>query len=97
MCWGRFPTRAHLSSRGIHCPNDCVLCGTNYQDNIHVLLECPGAVQAWWEVNLWDIIDRTLRQNYNMDALIFSLLDQLPSTLKELFVTIMWSLWKRRN
>jgi len=32
-----------------------------------------------------------------MDALIFSLLDQLPSTQKELFVTIMWSLWKRRN
>ena len=32
-----------------------------------------------------------------MDALIFSLLDQLPSSQKELFVTIMWSLWKRMN
>ena len=42
-------------------------------------------------------ISRTLRQNYNMDALIFSLLNQLPSMQKELFVMIMWSLWKRRN
>jgi hypothetical protein len=75
VCRGCFPTRARLSSRGIHCPNDCVLCGTNYEDSIQVLLECPGAMQAWREVNLWDIIDRTLRRNYNMDALIFSLLD----------------------
>jgi len=97
VCRGCFPTRARLLSRGIHCPNVCVMCGTNYEDSIHVLLECPGAMQAWREVNLWEIINRTLRQNYNIDALIFSLLDQLPSMHKELFVTIMWSLWKRRN
>jgi len=97
VCRGCFPTRARLGSRCIHCPNGCVLCGTNYEDNIHVLLECPGVMQVWKEVNLWDIIDRTLRPNYNMDALIFSLLEQLPYTQKELFVTIMWSLWKRGN
>jgi len=32
-----------------------------------------------------------------MDALIFFLLDQLPSTQKEFFVTIMWSLWKHMH
>jgi len=62
-----------------------------------VLLECPGAKQAWHEVQLWDTIDSTLRKNYNMDALIFTLTDQLPLVQRELFVTIMWSLWKRRN
>jgi len=46
VCRGCFPTCARLLSRGIHCSNDCVLCGTNYEDSIHVLLECPGAVQA---------------------------------------------------
>jgi hypothetical protein len=61
------------------------------------MLECPGAMQAWQEVNLWDTIDRTFCQNFNMDALILSLLDKLPYTQNELFVTIMWSLWKRRN
>ena len=62
-----------------------------------MLLECPGAMQACREVQLWDTIDRTLCKNYNMDVLIFSLLDLLPSTQKELIVMIMWSLWKRRN
>jgi hypothetical protein len=60
-------------------------------------MEYPGAKQAWREVQLWDTIERTLRKNYNMDALIFTLLDQLPLVQRELFVTIMWSMWKRRN
>lgn len=55
------------------------------------------ARQAWRVVQLWNTIDRTLRKNYNMDALIFTLLDQLPLVQRELFVTIMWSMWKRRN
>jgi len=62
-----------------------------------VLLEFPGAKQAWREVQLWDKIDSTLRKNDNMDALIFTLLDQLPLVQRELFVMIMWSLWKCRN
>lgn len=89
VCWGSFPTRACLSRSGVHCPIDCVLCDSNYEDNIHVLLECPSAMQASCEVQLWDTIDRTLCQNYNMDALMFSLLDQLSPARKELFVTIM--------
>jgi len=44
VCRGCFPARACLSGRGIHCPNDCVLCGTNYEDSIHVLLDCSGAM-----------------------------------------------------
>ena len=62
-----------------------------------MLLECLRAVQVWPDVHLWDTIDRTLHQNYNMNALIFSLLLQLQSAQSELFVTIMWSLWKRKN
>jgi len=46
VCRGSFPTHARLGSRGIHCPNDCVLCGTNCEYNIHVLLECLAAMQA---------------------------------------------------
>lgn len=44
---------------------------------------CPCAMQAWREVQLWDTIDRTLRKNYNIDALIFSLFNQLCSAQKE--------------
>lgn len=69
----RFPTRAQRSSRGVSCPTECVICRNNYEDIIHVLLECLSAVQVWHAVNLWDKIDRVLRQDYNMNSVIFTL------------------------
>jgi len=47
VCRYCFPTRACLSSRGVHFPLDCVLCGNNFEDRIYALLECPRAIQAW--------------------------------------------------
>jgi len=69
----------------------------NYENSIHVLLKCPNVVQVWRDVNLWDKIDRILRQNYNMDAVVFTLLHQLSPSQSELFATDLRSLWKRKN
>ena len=63
VCRGCFPTRARLSSRGVSCPLDCVQCNNNYEDSIHILVECPEAVQMWRDENLWDKIDMVLRQD----------------------------------
>jgi len=54
MCRGCFPTRARLNSRGVSCPTDCVHCNKNYEDSIHVLIECPKVVQVWRDANLSD-------------------------------------------
>lgn len=53
------------------------------------LFECPSAIQAWCDVNLWNTINRILHHNYSIDALIFNLLHQLPSAQSELFVELM--------
>ena len=97
VCRGCFPTRARLNSRGVSCPLDCVHCNHNYEDSIHILIECPKAVQVWRNANLWDIIDRVIHQDYNTSDLIFTLLQILSSGQCELMATIMWSLWKCRN
>jgi len=52
VCCGCFSTRARLCSKDVSCPLDCVLCNNNYEDNIHVLIECPKVVQAWHDLNL---------------------------------------------
>jgi len=96
VCRGCFPTRARLSSRGVFCPLDCVQCNNNYEDSIHVLIECPKVVQVRWNANLWDIIDRVIHQDYNISALIFTLLQDLSPGQCKLMATIMWSLWKSR-
>jgi len=97
VCCGSFPTQARLSSRGGSYPTYCVICGSNFEDSIHVLLKCPNAVQVWQAVNLLDKINRVLCQNYNMDAVIFTLLHKRPPNQSVLLATLMWSLWKRRN
>lgn len=76
----------------MHYPIDCVLYDSNYEDNIHVLLECPSAMHIRREVNLWDKIDRALRQNYNMDAVISNMLSTLSPTQSAFFATVMWSI-----
>ena len=97
MCRGSFPTRARLNSRGVSCPTNCVHCNNNYEDNIHVLIECPKAVQVWRDANLWDKIDSMLRHDYNIHAFIFTCLQNFSAGHCELMATIMWSLWKGRN
>nr|ABN08692.1 probable reverse transcriptase At2g02650 -, related [Medicago truncatula] len=74
------------------------MCESNYEEIIHVLLECPNVVLVWSDVNLWDKIGSIiLRENYNIDVVVFTLLHQLGSSQSELFATFLWSLWKRRN
>jgi len=54
VCRGMFSTCARLSSRGVSCLIDCVSCDNNYEDKIHVIVECPKVFQAWCNVNLSD-------------------------------------------
>lgn len=82
---GCFPTRARLSSGGVAYPIDCVTCDSNYEDSIHVLVECPKVVQVWRNVNMWDTIIKVLRQYYNIHALIFTLFQQFSPSQSELF------------
>jgi len=74
VCRSCFPTRARLNNRGVSCPLDCVQCNNNYEDSIHILIECPKVVQAWRGANLWDTIDMVICQDYNIHALIFTFL-----------------------
>ena len=47
VCRGCFPTRARLRSRGVHCPTDCVICGSNceitFMFSWNVLMLCTGS------------------------------------------------------
>jgi len=97
VCRGCFPTWAHLSSRGVSFPLDYVQCSNNYEDSIHILIECPKVVQVWREANLWDTIDKLLQQDYEIHALIFNFLQNFSTRHCALMATIMWSLWKSRN
>lgn len=56
VCRGGFPIRARLSSRSMHCPVDCMLTESNYEDSIHILLECPDTSQCMCALILFKIL-----------------------------------------
>jgi hypothetical protein len=76
---------------------DCIICGSNYEDNILVHLECPNVVQVWRDVNLCEKIDRILRQNYNIDVVVFSFLHQLSTSQSEFFCHSFMEFMEKRN
>lgn len=97
ICRGCLPTRARLLDRGVNCPSVCALCDGNYKDDIHVLFDCPKARSVWWGNNLFQDIYVVMQTNNTVADIVFALLQNLPQAKIQLFVTIVWSLWKSRN
>jgi len=62
-----------------------------------VLLECSSDEQVWCAVNLWDKIDSALRQDYNMDCVIFTLLKKLTPMESKHIAAILRSTWKHKK
>jgi hypothetical protein len=72
----------------VSCPTNCASCNYNYEDLIHLLFECPLAIQVWNSVGIWqDFQNATMNSDSAVNP-IFYLLQNSP---------ICWSLWKHRN
>jgi hypothetical protein len=58
VCCDCLPTQARLNSRGVPCPTDCVICGSNFENNIDGM---SNSVKVWCVRNLWFKIDYFIR------------------------------------
>jgi hypothetical protein len=53
------PTRFNLRSRGVPCQVDCVLCGSEVEDEMHLVLDCAQQViKCWKKYNLWHEVEQ---------------------------------------
>ncbi|MCH98722.1 ribonuclease H protein, partial [Trifolium medium] len=80
-----------------NCPGECVLCATELEDSIHVLLSCEAVRQVWQRSGFLNIIQQHLTVNNNIAELVFSILQVLTAEQCSLFSTVLWSLWQSRN
>jgi len=96
MCRGCLPTRVRLQNKGVHCPTQCVSCASGHDDLAHLLFDCPFATQVWHMTDLWSHITVYSSTTSVVEA-IFWLVDTLCGEQKQLFVVVLWSLWKHRN
>lgn len=97
MCRGVLPTRMQLQDKGVQCPMNCVSCDSTQEDVQHLFFACPLAVQTWRMTGLWSHIVTVSSTDVSATQIIFNLVETLPAEQKQLFATMLWSLWKHKN
>ncbi|CAJ2643989.1 unnamed protein product [Trifolium pratense] len=97
LCRNCIPTRTRLLQKGVNCPGECVLCATEIEDSIHIILSCEVARQVWQKSGFLNTIQQHLTVNNNIADLVFSILQVLTAEQCSLFSTVLWSLWQSRN
>ena len=60
--------------RQINCPTKCAVCTDDYEDATHILFDYPMVVNVWKTFDLWQVMEKKMRQNYTVETIIFSLL-----------------------
>lgn len=73
------------------------MCDGNYEDDLHVLFDCQRARSVWRDSHLSNDIYVAMQTNNTSADIVFALLQNLPHTKIQLFVTLVWSLWKSWN
>jgi len=90
----RISTRALLIRKIFHLQDySCVLCNNSVDESIiHLLLECPFAIQCWNLVNI------QIDQDLNPFQLLHSFREQLAVPFfMEIIILLSWTIWKLRN
>jgi len=91
------PTRARLRDKGVKCPTSCVHCLTENEDAVHLLFDCPAAIQVWQVFGLWQDIQQAIIHENSATDIVFYLLQRLTLEQSQRFAATVWSIWKRRN
>lgn len=97
ICRGCLPTCAKLLDKRVNCTSVCSMCDGNYEDDLHVLFDCQRARSVWRDSHLSNDIYVAMQTNNTSADIVFALLQNLPHTKIQLFVTLVWSLWKSWN
>jgi len=66
------------------CPNQCVLCEGEEEDNYHLLFWCNNAEQIWRRFDQWPIVQQLRQHNMNVKDIVFAVLQALSNILNKL-------------
>lgn len=94
ICRNSLPTRVRLCDKGVDCPQNFVLCDNGVEDTGHVFFLRQNSEQCWDRFGLGNLIQQNISHTLSVVELVFSVLQSLS---KDLFMVIIWSIWKQRN
>lgn len=91
------PTRDNLGRRGIQVPDECVICGLNFENSWHSLINCSFAEACWHEVGLHEVIYSVAWESDSVVEWLFKIIDKLHEPDIDKFAMVAWAIWKQRN
>lgn len=92
-CKNSLPTKLNLVRRKVITDGQCDSCKQQHEDVTHALYGCPALDDFWKQTKTW---------NHGVLKKFISFLDLFDFILAgnsdiELFATVIWNLWNRRN
>jgi hypothetical protein len=109
LCWrimhGVIPLKSILMKRHIGTTDVCPVCNLGQEDIMHMLFECPTAVNVWRALDLEDVINRVkeieMSRPMVLEKLLKSPVAKLPGydsiNVQEIIAIASWYIWWLRR
>ncbi|KAL8475941.1 hypothetical protein ACS0TY_028554 [Phlomoides rotata] len=97
ICKRYTPTRTQLFIRNVVEDKMCAWCGRECESDWHVFMGCEYARGSWQNSDFFAEIEDAIQRANDLPDLIFNLLQFLHVEKRELFMVILWRIWKERN
>lgn len=88
-------TWENLMKRGIHGPGQCVLCKIAEENNFHLLLDCPIAVEVWPRISILFSFTHMVYDSVDSCSMWWS--GRSKRTIGHILCCFSWEIWKARN
>ncbi|KAK9993813.1 hypothetical protein SO802_023516 [Lithocarpus litseifolius] len=92
-CKSALPTKTNLVKRQVVTSDLCEMCKPYSEDIAHALYHCPKLENFWQNIPLWS--HSTIRQSTSFSDIMFVICAENRDP--ELFSSVAWTLWNRRN
>ncbi|KAK2390980.1 hypothetical protein QL285_064484 [Trifolium repens] len=97
ICRECLPTRSRLKNRFVQCPEECPLCLSCGEEELHLFFKCDSMRDAWHEMGLVNIIQPRIHALTNVRELIFDICRQESSLVAGKVAVLLWYAWQNRN
>jgi hypothetical protein len=97
VCRECLPTRSRLKNRFVQCPEECPLCLSCGEEELHLFFNCDNIRGAWHEMGLANIIQSRLHIFTNVRDLIFDICRHESNLVAGKAAVLLWFVWQNRN
>jgi ribonuclease HI len=97
ICKDCLPTRSRLINRCVQCPEECPLCLSNVEEEMHLFFNCDSIRQAWHVMELANIIQSRLHIFTNIRNFIFDICRNESKMDAGKVAVLLYCAWQNRN